>query len=167
MLEDFDKNVSTLSESLARVIDRRKMLGTTVKGLSAVVVAAALGQFTNLGRAFANNCYCECDDCWSTGQPCGNIGFTCPVDLSAKCPSSCSICIAYDCGGWCDYNNGSWIAYECYNLGSCQKGYKLCTDCKCPDCNHKCTCLSTCICCSCCTVQDVRAEMRRIDALSH
>ncbi len=54
MLENFDKDISVLTESLARSLGRRKMIGTTVKGLTAAIVAATLGQFTNIGQAFAN-----------------------------------------------------------------------------------------------------------------
>ena len=82
MLEDFDKNVSILMESFARTLGRRKMVGTTVKGVFATVAAATLGQFTGLGQALAS-CTCTCDDCWTNGVPCNNIGYNCPTDLSA------------------------------------------------------------------------------------
>ena len=42
MLENFDKNVSIFTESLARALSRRKMMGTTVKGIFATVAAARL-----------------------------------------------------------------------------------------------------------------------------
>lgn len=69
MLEEFDKHVSILSESLARALSRRKMAGTIVKGLFATVTAAALGQLTNIGKAQASY-HCTCDDCWTVGYHC-------------------------------------------------------------------------------------------------
>lgn len=157
MLDEFDRELSALMESLARLLSRRKMIGTVIRGISAAAVAAALGQFTNIGRAFAQECTCQCDDCWTSGQPCQY----CPA--SANCPSGCEVCVNNDCNGWCDYPTGRWVAYNCSNLGTCHVGYKMCTDCKCNNtCNDKCTCLSACICCNCCTAEDVRAEMHRL-----
>lgn len=158
MLENFDKNVSIFTESLARALSRRKMMGTTVKGIFATVAAATLGQFTNVGDAFAVTC--TCDEGWTTGSPCTSIGFPCPPH---GCPSGCVTCYTGDCGGWCIYNTGKWVS--CSGLGKCGKGYKVCRDCKCPDCNHKCTCLSATICRYCCTAQDVKAEVQRLAAL--
>ena len=159
MLEDFDKDISVIMESLARMLSRRKMIGNLVRGLTVAITATTVGQITNVGQAFAHalDCTCTCDDCWTNGQPCQY----CPA--SANCPSGCTVCTSSDwCGGWCDYSNGRWVSYNCNKLGNCQVGYKMCTDCKCPDCNHKCTCLSACICCSCCTPADVKAEMQRL-----
>ena len=160
MLENFDKSISILSEAFARVLSRRKMVATTVKGLFATLVAATLGQFLNVGEAFAITC--TCDENWTTGSPCTNIGYPCP---SYGCPSGCTTCTSYDwCGGWCDYSNGKWVS--CSGFGPCGKGYKVCRDCKCPDCNTKCTCLSHIVCYNCCTPQDVKAEMQRLAAMS-
>src|SRR5438874_13396559 len=97
MLEDFDKQVSIFAESLARKFNRRKMVGTTVKGLFATVAAATLGQFVNVGEAFAITW--TCDDNWTTGSPCNTIGCPCPHH---GCPSGYIACIACDCGGWFD-----------------------------------------------------------------
>src|SRR5690349_10239943 len=141
----FDKDISVLMESLARTLDRRQMIGKTIRGLSAAAIAITLGQFTNVKQAFAADCTCQCDHCWSTGSPCSG----CPS--SANCPSGCTVCVNNDCGGWCVYSNGRWVAFNCSNLGKCHVGYKMCTDCKCGSCNNKCTCLSACICCNCCT----------------
>jgi hypothetical protein len=161
MFEDFDKRISTLTESWGRGLSRRKIFRKTVTGLSAAAVAAALGQFTNIRQAFAAECTCECDDCWANGSPCSG----CPTGTG--CPSGCSVCTNNACGGWCNYSSGWWVAYNCSNLGL-GHGYRVCTDCTCPsgDCNGKCTCLSACICCSCQTPADVEAEGRRLAALS-
>ena len=50
MLEEFDKQVSIWTESFARKFNRRKMVGTTVKGVFATVAAATVGQLVNLGQ---------------------------------------------------------------------------------------------------------------------
>jgi len=147
MLENFDNQISILTESFARKFDRRKMVGNTVKGLFATVAAATVGQLANVGEAFAVTC--TCDDGWTTGHPCGNIGFSCPHNTSTTngCPSGCSVCTNANggCGGFCTYSSGHWVS--CSHLGSSGKGYKLCWDCKCPTCTHHCSCLSGCIGC--------------------
>ena len=160
MLEDFDKQVSIFAESLARKFNRRKMVGTTVKGLFATIAGATLGQFTSMGKALAS-CYCTCDDCWTTGHSCNYYGHPCPPHY---CPSGCTTCTSYDwCGGWCDYRSGKWVS--CYGLGVCGRGYRVCRDCKCPTCRLKCTCRSAITCYYCCSAQDVKAEMQRLAAL--
>lgn len=161
MLEDFDKRVSVLSESLARVFNRRKVASNTVKGLFATIAAATLGQFIGVGKASAS-CTCTCDDCWTTGHSCNYYGYPCP---SHYCPSGCTTCTSSDwCGGWCDYSTGKWVS--CSGLGVCGQGYRVCRDCKCPNCSLKCTCLSAITCYYCCTPADVKAEAERIAALS-
>jgi hypothetical protein len=160
MLEEFDKHVSILSESLARMLTRRKMAGTTVKGLFTTVAAATLGQLPNLGEVHAS-CHCTCDDCWTTGYPCDHIGYPCPPHY---CPSGCVTCYIGDCGGWCTYTSGTWVS--CSGLGKCGRGYRICRDCKCPHCSHKCSCLSAIVCENCCTAQDVRSEMARLAAMA-
>lgn len=161
MLEDFDKNISIAAESLARKLNRRKMMTNTIKGVFATVAAATIGQFANIGQAFAVSC--TCDDNWTNGSPCNNIGYPCPS--TTGCPSGCAVCTNNDCGGWCNYSTGSWIS--CTGLGTCGNGYKKCVDCKCAGtCSKKCTCLGPCICCNCCSAQDIRDEMHRLAALS-
>ncbi len=163
MLEDFDKDISTLTESVVRRLSRRKIFSATVKGLSAAAIAATLGQISTVRQAFAvalDQCTCECDFCWTTGSPCSN----CPSS-GVSCPTGCTTCVSPDCGGWCNYSSGQWVAYQCTGLGE-GNGYKMCIDCKCPDCNNKCTCLSGCICCNCVTPEDVKAEMKRLSVAS-
>lgn len=150
MLEEFDRQVSIWSESFARKFNRRKMVGGAVKGVVATVAAATVGQLANFGEAFAATC--TCDDGWTTGHPCGYYGFPCPHNTSLVdgCPSSCSVCVHPNCGGWCTYTSGHWVS--CSGLGSSGKGYKLCWDCyKCGRvggvCQPKCSCLSGCIGC--------------------
>ena len=162
MLEDFDKNVSILAESLARKLNRRKMVSTTVKGVFTAIAAATIGQVINVRQAFAATC--TCDSNWTTGSPCDNIGYPCPHP-GPGCPSNCKACGNNDCGGWCKYSTNGWVS--CSGLGNCGNGYRMCVDCKCAGtCSKKCTCLSDCICCGCCTPDDVRTEMQRLAALS-
>lgn len=153
MLEEFDKQISVWAESFARNYNRRKMVGTTVKGLFATVAAATVGQLVNAGQAFAATC--TCDDGWTTGKPCGHWGFPCPhnTSLTDGCPSNCSVCKSTDsthgCKGWCNYTSGHWVS--CTGCGTSGKGYKLCWDCHCPpgacfqNGHHPCSCLSGCI----------------------
>jgi hypothetical protein len=142
MLEDFDRQVSNWSESLARKFNRRKMIGSTVKGAVATVAAVTAGQLTSFGQAFAVSC--TCDEGWTRGRPCNHWGFPCPKN---GCPSHMTVCKKPGCGGWCTYSNGHWVS--CSGLGPSHKGYKLCWDCsdaKNP-CNPHCSCLSSCIGC--------------------
>jgi hypothetical protein len=145
MLEEFDQQVSILSESFARKFNRRKVIGSTVKGVVATVAAATVGQLANLGQAFAASC--TCDEGWTLGKTCGYYGFPCPKN---GCPSQCTVCTRPSCHGWCNWNSGNWVS--CSGLGPSGKGYKLCWDCwKCGNvggnCQPKCSCLSACIGC--------------------
>jgi hypothetical protein len=140
MLEGFDKHISVFTESLARKLDRRKMIRTSVTGLFTTVAAVTVGQLTNVGQAFAATC--TCDNNWTNGHPCNTIGHACP---SNGCPSGCSVCHNNDCGGWCNWSSGHWVS--CSHQGASGKGYRLCWDCKCTTCKHKCSCLSSCINC--------------------
>jgi hypothetical protein len=151
MLEEFDKQVSIWSESLARKFNRRKMVGGTVKGLVATVAAATVGQLANFGEAFAASC--TCDDGWTTGQPCEHYGYPCPHNTSHTnpCPSQMKVCTINDsthgCGGSCNYSSGNWVS--CSGLGASGKGYKLCWDCTLISnpCHPNCSCLSDCFGC--------------------
>ena len=146
MLEDFDKQISIWAESFARKFNRRKMVGTTVKGVFATIAAASIGQVANIGQAFAVTC--ACDDNWTTGQKCGVLGYggcSNNVNTTFGCPGNCSVCKNGDCGGWCNWSSGHWVS--CTGCCASGKGYRLCWDCKCPDCKHKCSCLSACIGC--------------------
>ena len=161
MLEEFDKRISILSESLARALNRRKIVGNTVKGLFATVAGATLGRLTSPGEASAA-CACTCDDCWTNGHPCNHYGYPCP---SHYCPGGCTTCTRHNwCGGWCSYSSGKWVS--CSGLGVCGQGYRICRDCKCPNCRVKCSCRSAITCYSCCSAADIRNEAERIAALS-
>lgn len=164
MLEDLDKNISLLTESVARSLGRRRLLVNTAKGLFATAASLTLGQLTNLKDAFAVTCTCNWA-CNSDGKNtnCAKQG-GCP---RTGCPSNCSICTTSSgCGTVCNYSGGYWVS--CSGLCTCGGGYRLCTDCKCHNscsCPNVCTCLSQIFCCNCCKKSDVEAEMRRIAAL--
>lgn len=145
MLEDVDRQISLFSESLARRLGRRKMVGVTIGGLFTTIAAATVGQFAPLGEVFARSSQrnsCTCDYNWTGGSPCNSLGYPCP---SNGCPTNCSVCSHHDCGGACTWSSGRWVS--CSHQGPSGQGYRLCWDCKCPDCHHYCSCLSSCIGC--------------------
>lgn len=163
MFDEFDKQVSILSEAIVRSMSRRRMLGTTVKGTIITLAGASLGVFTGLRDAFAAGCSCNWyngsgnANCPSWPNPCNGGGVI--------CPSGCSPCTSSDVcrdsqGYYCNYPSASWTS--CTGQGRCGNGYKICVDCKCPNCSYVCTCLSNCICCNCCRPEDVEIEMRRL-----
>ena len=159
MFEEFDKQISIFSESVARQLSRRRMLTNSVKGVVVTVAGATLSTFINFKDAFAAGCPCH----WYGGVSNAN----CPRKGGCPptgCPSHCSPCTSRDvCNNrvnYCHYPGGSWTS--CSGLGSHHHGYKICLDCKCPNCRYVCTCLSRCICCDCRTPHDVENEMRRL-----
>lgn len=168
LLESVDENVSRIAEEVARQLTRRQALITGVKGLTALVAAVTAGRFVAVTDAFAVTCTCN----WlplGSGTDCYGHGYgTCPY--GGGCPSGCSPCTGQTCcagyGGcysWqccCIYSGGQWVS--CNSLGTCGLGYRLCTDCTCPNCAHTCTCRSGIICGNCCTPGDVQAEMARL-----
>jgi hypothetical protein len=159
MFEYFDKHVSVFTESLARKLSRRKMVDRTVKGAFAAVAAVTIGQLTGIGDALASTS-CTCDEGWTTGHSCTHNGYPCP---DHGCPTGCVKCYYPECDGWCNWSSSKWVS--CTGLGTCGKGYKVCRDCKCPDCSNHCSCLSHTICRTCCTPSDVHAEMERLAAI--
>jgi hypothetical protein len=173
MFENFDEQVSTFTEGVARSLSRRRVLVTSAKVAAVTVAGATLGIFVNIKDAFASTCTCH----WYGGS--GNAN--CPSHpgcngINGVCPSGCSICV---CAVWqnnncvqegcvipgygCNYPNGSWVS--CTGQGTCGNGQRVCVDCKCPNCSYVCTCLSSCVCCNCCTPQQVEDEMRRLRAM--
>lgn len=157
MLDDFDKQLSVMAESVARAINRRRFIAGTAKGVFAALAGGALAQLVNVREAFASCPYCH----WIQGKSCVSqpYGGSCPY--FGGCPSGCTVCTQTDyCSDWCIYPNGQWV--NCSGLGQCGEGYKVCTDCKCPDCSQLCTCLSGTICSGCCTPADVAAEAQRL-----
>jgi hypothetical protein len=155
LLEDADMSVGLASEDIARKLSRRTLLFRTLKGTAATAAALSVGSFVGVKNAFADAC-----DCTPPGQFCWAIGKTCPFN---GCPTGCSICTTSDGCGGCIYSSGYWVA--CTGQGSCSNGYRLCYDCKCPGCGTTCGCLSGCICCNCCSPQEVRLEAGRLAAM--
>jgi hypothetical protein len=163
MLDTIDNIIGQLAESSARLLDRRQLLSRTAKGIVATIAGIALGQIIGVGEALAA---CTCN--WAGGGSnanCPHWSYPCPIG-GAGCPSGCSVCTTSSgCGTICNYSNGQWLS--CNGLGSCGTGFRMCTDCACPNCSYICTCLSNCICCTpCCHSADqIRAEVKRLAAL--
>lgn len=162
--DELDKRTSLLTESVARAISRRRMLLKAAKGTVTAIAGVALGQLIGVRNAFAA---CGCNWYGGAGNAnCPDVG-GCPA---TGCPAGCSLCTSSDVcrnsqGYYCNYAGGSWVA--CTGQGTCGNGHRTCTDCKCPNCSYVCTCLSVCICCNCCTPQDVEAEMQRLAVAGH
>lgn len=166
--DKFDTRVGELTEKITRRMSRRDALRTAVVGGAASIAALAVGQRPAEARALTS---CDCGPTYR----CGHYGHSCP---SYGCPSGYDLCKNgsaycscdqghYNVQGYCcEYSSGSWVA--CNNGGTCGAGYRLCYDCHCPSgctysgCRYWCTCLSACICCNCCTKEQVRAEMKRL-----
>lgn len=152
--KDSDKLISIFTESIVRGIQRRKFLSRGIKGAFATVAGLALGNLTGIKNAFAVSCTCD----WAFGGQCLGTG-----DVGQNCPSGCSTCTSSDnCNGWCNWSSGFWVS--CTGLGACGYGYKICKDCKCPNCSDVCTVLSNIICYGCCTEKQVEEEMKRLAA---
>jgi hypothetical protein len=159
MLEEMDKYISSLSESVARSMDRRQILKKGIKGVFAATAGMALGQFANIKNAFAVTCTCN----WAGGSGNANCPKSsgCPLGSSAGCPTGYSVCTSSSgCGTICNWPGGRWVS--CTGLGTHGHGYKLCTDCNNSGCADVCTCLSGIICYNCSTQKEVEEEMRRL-----
>jgi hypothetical protein len=162
-LQEADHRVSIWAEDLARKLSRRNMIIKSLKFLTASAAGVSVGSLLNVTEAFAATCVCN----WIGGA--GNAN--CPSHpgcSGTNCPSGCNVCTCAGCSCSicndprycvCPYPGGSWVS--CTGLCTCQGGYRICTDCMCSTCSsYKCTCLSSIICCSCCTPQEVMAAMR-------
>jgi hypothetical protein len=146
-----DDGVGHIAEHAYRTLSRRAVVrGGLVSG-TAGLAALAIGE----RPAAAATCDCgptsRCSGCRSTG---------CPSGYSLCKGSGTSNCFNNQ-GFRCEWPSGSWVA--CSGFGACHNGYQLCYDCIGPGgCAHWCTCLSSCICCNCCSPAEVRAEQKRI-----
>jgi len=146
-----DEIVSVATEDLARTLTRRRLFGRAGKAIAATAAASTLGAFGSIKTVFAT---CTC----SYIAICNG---TCPG--GGGCPSGYTVCTLGQCGG-CIYSSGQWVS--CTGQGTCQQGYELCTDCKSNTngCSGACTCKSNCICCGCCTPEEVQTEQARLAA---
>jgi hypothetical protein len=152
--ERFDTRVGDLAERVARRVSRRTALRGALLGGTASVASLAIGE----RPALAAGCTCgptrRCHACPEIGCPHGY--HLCKGSFTGNCFNSQ--------GYRCEWPQGTWIA--CMGLGK-GYGYKVCYDCKgAPGCHGWCTCLSSCVCCECRTVADVRAEQRRVQQLA-
>lgn len=148
MWEGFDRTVSLWGEGLARRIDRRAFLRRSLRALGIATAGATVGTFFNPSAALAE---CSCN---GGSQLCG------PQFPTGKqgCPTGCTVCRDGDCGA-CAYISGWWRC--CSNCcGTYGHGYKLCYDCKCPNCTNWCVQKSGCLCAQCTSPADVRLDMK-------
>lgn len=145
-----DKQISIWAESIARLMQRRKFLAQGLKGVGAAAAAIAIGSFAGVRHAFAQTCTCD----WAFSGQCTGSG-----PYEDDCPSGCTICTSSDnCSGWCNWSSGAWVS--CNGFGSCGNGYRMCIDCKCPNCSDVCTVLTGIICGNCCTKQQLEESLR-------
>ncbi len=145
-----DDRIGSLTERIARTVNRRDALRRVVLGGAAGLAALAAGA----SPADAVSCNCgptrRCSNCPAVGCPPKH--HLCKGSFTGNC---------FNVQGYrCEWPSGSWIA--CMNLGE-GLGYRVCYDCiGASGCKHWCTCLSACICCHCASTADVRAEQSRL-----
>jgi hypothetical protein len=151
--EHFDSRVGDLAERVVRRVSRRDSLRGALIGGAAGLAALTIGE----RPALAADCQCgptrRCAHCPEIGCPDGY--HLCKGSFTGNC---------FNRQGYrCEWPQGTWIA--CMGVGK-GFGYRVCYDCigksGCPG---WCTCLSTCVCCHCQTVADVRAEQHRIQLI--
>jgi hypothetical protein len=143
-LRPTDKAIGESLEDTARVLSRRSAVLGVLKVLIGSAAGISAGTLVGATKAFAVTCTCH----YIHGNICGGT-------TTSACPSGCSICTSSDyCSGWCIYSGGCWTS--CTGLGTCGNGSRICCDCKCPNCSSMCTSLSDCICCGCCTPEEVK-----------
>jgi hypothetical protein len=159
LLSTLDTDLSLLSESAARKLNRREVMTHSLKGVVATVAGISVGALIRPSDALADDCQCG----WPGGPPgqtCGSIGYTCP---SWGCPSGCQTCIQGDCDD-CGYPSGWWTSCSC---GLCNIGFRACFDCVCTGCGYgECGCLSGCQCFSCCNRAELVAKLQELTQLA-
>lgn len=152
---NFDSKVGDLAERASRSVTRRHAVRMALVGGATGIAALTVGVDPALADACTNNC--------GPTRRCSN----CPSD---GCPSGYSLCkgsMTGNCfnnqGYRCEWPSGYWQA--CNRLGQ-GYGSENCYDCIGPGgCADWCTCLSSCICCSCQDAADVLAEQMRVQQL--
>jgi hypothetical protein len=144
----FDTRINQMAERATRRMSRRNILRTVFVGGAASIAAVSIGETP----AFADDCtrHCgptrRCERCRPTYCPRGYV--LCKGSFTSDC---------FNKEGYrCEWPHGLWIA--CTGLGH-GYGYRICKDCifrhRCDD---WCTCLTDCICCTCKTAADLKAE---------
>jgi hypothetical protein len=144
----FDARINQMAERATRRMSRRNILRTVFVGGAASIAAVSIGETP----AFADDCTRRCGP---TSQ--------CLRCRPTECPHGYVLCkgsFTGDCfnheGYRCEWPHGLWIA--CTGLGH-GYGYRICKDCIFRDrCRDWCTCLTDCVCCSCRTAEDFKAE---------
>jgi hypothetical protein len=143
-------------EMLSRTVKRRVVLDRSIRTAFAVISSVALGSIATGQQVLADsNCACT-----FPGQlVCSN----CPTGTVGGCPQGCTECSKNDCGPPCIHLVSHWSSCGC---GTCGNGCRECWDCACPDCFHECGCRADCVCCNCCSPQDIATELRRLAGTS-
>jgi hypothetical protein len=149
----FDGAVGSLAERTARGLTRRQAVRTMVIGGASGIGALSIGVEPAWADACTNNC-------GPTKRCSGCPGNGCPGGYSLC--KGCSTCNCFNSQHYrCEWPSGSWMA--CSGLGRCRGGYEICYDCiGSGGCHNWCTCLSECLCCNCCTPDEVKAEQQAI-----
>lgn len=157
-----DEQGKPFLEGLARRLDRRTFLDRALRTGFALAAGLALGT-TQIVEVLAANGNCKACS-FPQGRGCGSLGYSCPTAL--KCPTGCKYCTSTaGCSSYgCIYSSGHWTVTGC---GYCGQGSIQCSDCVCPSTqscssSNVCGCRSGCVCCNCCSPQDVAAEMQRL-----
>src|SRR5260370_18204462 len=134
MFEEFDKRISILSESLARSLNRRRMVTISVKGAAATLAGATLGIFTQVHDAFAVTCTCNWYD--------GSANANCPNHKGCNtpgygvfppgCPPWTNIDYCYVTDSHYYSNKFTAIWTSCTALWPVAHEHKICVVCHCP-----------------------------------
>ncbi|WP_157254433.1 hypothetical protein [Nonomuraea typhae] len=147
-----EKYTTDATDQLARQVSRREGLKRALAGATTLIAGVAVGQFAGAkSAAAAVDCPCApprgvyCSGCPTNGCPSGHV--------ICKTSHGCDPCI---------YSDGYWVS--CTGLGSCGGGFRLCYDCKKSSgtCSTTCGCRTGILCSGCCTADEVKAEMARV-----
>lgn len=148
-IRKIDRALSVAGDGLVRRMSRREALGRGAKGAGATLAALAVGDLIAAQSARAAECSCGpsryCDSC-----PDGSGG--------VYCNSSRTRCTSGDCPGYCPWGDGQWVS--CHGCGPGSGSYRVCSDCRTAECANVCTCLSTCFCTGCNSVNEMLQDMR-------
>jgi len=144
----FDTRINQMAERATRRMSRRNILRTVFVGGATSIAAISIGETPALADDCTRHCgpTSRCKRCRPTECPRGYV--LCKGSFSGDC---------FNNEGYrCEWPHGYWIA--CTGLGH-GYGYRICKDCIFRHrCNDWCTCLTDCVCCSCKTAADFKAE---------
>jgi hypothetical protein len=148
----FDARINQMAERATRRMSRRNILRTVFVSGAASIAAISIGETPALADDCTRHCgpTSRCRRCRPTYCPHGYV--LCKGSLRSDC---------FNNEGYrCEWPQGLWIA--CTGLGH-GYGYRICKDCIFRDrCSDWCTCLTDCVCCTCRTAEDFKAEQLQI-----